>query len=73
MSERIKCSDIPDEEVFAACRAFHRGETKIPPLDALAAKYPEKVVYAKMMKLADKGKLNYGVSIRCAWVEEETP
>jgi len=85
----MKCSDIPDSEIFDACRAFH-GEkrpvlsfsqlaagVKLPPRVhdtpeiALAHKYPAKLILAKMRKLCDKGLLDYGVSLRTAWVVEE--
>lgn len=38
---------------------------------ALAHKYPVKVIMAKMQKLVDRGILNYGVSLRTAWVEAD--
>lgn len=67
----MKCSDIPEVEIVEACRAFHRQETTQTPDEALAHKYPVKVIMAKMQKMSDKGILNYGVSLRTAWVEEE--
>jgi hypothetical protein len=63
----VKCSDIPDAEIIEAVRAFQRGEADTPDA-ALAGKYPPNVVLAKMQKLSDRGVLDYGVSLRTAWV-----
>jgi hypothetical protein len=67
----MKCSDIPDDEIIAACNAFHAGSGKTPD-EALAHKYPVKVILAKMDKLVKRGLLDYGVSLRTAWVEKAT-
>lgn len=64
----MKCSDIPDQEIIAACNAFHQGNGPTPD-EALASKYPAKVILAKMDKMAARGILNYGTSLRTAWVE----
>ena len=68
----MKASDIPDTEIFAACNAFHEGRASTPDI-ALAEKYPPKVILAKMQKLSNQCKLDYGVSLRTAWVREEMP
>jgi hypothetical protein len=67
-TRRPKTSDIPDAEILDACRAFKAGGPT--PDVALAHKYPVKVILAKMQKLVDRGWLDYGVSLRTAWVEE---
>ncbi|KKL89641.1 hypothetical protein LCGC14_1912660 [marine sediment metagenome] len=65
----MKASDIPEAEIFAACDAFHNKGAPTPDV-ALATKYPPKVILAKMEKLVEQGKLDYGVSLRTAWVEK---
>jgi len=65
----MKRSDIPTEEIIAACRAFHAGTAK-PPDESLGHKYPVKVILAKMEQMADNGLIEYGTSLRCAWVVE---
>ncbi|KKL78334.1 hypothetical protein LCGC14_2025870 [marine sediment metagenome] len=62
----MKRADVPEDEVIAACRAFHAGCGETPDV-ALAARYPAKVVLAKMKQLEEQGKLDYGVSLRTAW------
>lgn len=62
--------DIPDNEIFDACMNFHRGRAPTPDI-ALADRYPPKVVLAKMGKLVDQGRLDYGVSLRTAWPKYE--
>ncbi len=66
----MKTSDITDAEIFAACDAFHKNGAPTPDI-ALADKYPPKVILAKMQKLSNQGRLDYGVSLRTAWVEQE--
>ena len=63
----MQTKDIPEQEIIEACEKFHRGEGETPDI-ALAEKYPEKVVLAKMGKMCDRGILEYGVSLRTAWV-----
>lgn len=68
----IQCKDIPVEEILEACRAFHQSKGRGPtPDQALAAKYPVKVILAKMQQMVTKGLLDYGVSLRTAWVVEK--
>lgn len=65
----VKRSDISDAEMIEAVRQYQRSPLTNPfPTDTLAAKYPRKVVEAKMEHLVDRGILNYGVSLRTAWV-----
>lgn len=63
----MKRSDIPAAAIFAACDAYHRGEAATPE-QALADKYPPKLVLARMAQLVKRGDLNYRVSLRTAWV-----
>lgn len=65
----VKRSDISDDEMIEAVREWNRNIWINPlPTDALADKYPRKVIEAKMLQLVDKGILSYGVSLRTAWV-----
>jgi hypothetical protein len=64
---RVKVSDITDEEIFAACDAFHQQQAATPEA-ALHSKYPANVTLAKMEKMVKQGKLDYGMSLRTAWV-----
>jgi hypothetical protein len=65
-----KRSDVPEREIIDACNAFHNGTGPTPDV-ALAHKYPVKVILAKMDQMSDKGILNYGVSLRTSWVEND--
>lgn len=65
-----KRSDITDAEILAACRAFHEQHAPTPDI-ALADKYPAKVIMAKMEQMAKRGLIEYGVSLRTAWVVDE--
>jgi hypothetical protein len=67
----MKCSDIKGDEIISASNAFHAGSDKTPD-ESLAHKYPVKVILAKMNKLVNRGLLDYGVSLRTAWVEKAT-
>lgn len=66
--------DIGDEDIYQAilsAKALNETRGTLPviwPYDIIDA--PEKVVLAKMDKMADQEKLNYGVSLRTAWIEE---
>jgi hypothetical protein len=67
VQNRIKRSDIPREEILEACRRHHAGLGDTPDV-ALADKYPVKVIMARMAQMVDQGLLDYGVSLRTAWV-----
>jgi hypothetical protein len=72
---RMKRSDIPEIEVLTACAAFHSGGSvgaisSLSPGEVLAKRYPEKVVAARMQQLVDMGLLEYGVSLRTAWLSD---
>jgi hypothetical protein len=64
----IQAKDIPVEVVLQACRAFHAYETPETPDEALP--YPPKVTLAKMEKLCRAGLIDYGVSLRTAWLTD---
>ena len=61
--------DTLSRKILDACTAFHKrlGDT---PEAALAPEYPEDVVLSKMESMADAGEIEYGVSLRTAWVVE---
>lgn len=65
----MKRSDIPTKAVLMACHRFHNG-ADLAPLEILMHEFnaPEKVVYAAMEREDSKGRINYGVSLRTAWV-----
>jgi len=67
MKTQIK--DITDEEIINAVNDFQNNNKETPDI-ALANKYPPKVILKKMQKMEEKGILNYGVSLRTAWVEK---
>ena len=66
MVSRMKRSDIPDKEILAACDAFHSGQAATPD-EALAEKYPPKIILAKMAQMEVRGDIESGVSLRTAW------
>ncbi len=63
---------VSEDEIIAACRAFARREGPTPD-EALAHKYPRKVILARMRRMVDRGVLNYGVSLRTAFVVADRP
>lgn len=67
MTRRLKRSDISDEEIIEACRAFKAGRAPTPDV-ALAHKYPVKLIMAKMRHMESRRILECGVSLRTAWV-----
>jgi len=68
----IKRTDIPTKDVIEACRNFHAGKGKSPPVALYFNKgYPEKATLKKMKKLVDRGVLEMGLNIRTAWVAGE--
>lgn len=64
----MKTSDVSDMEILNAVK-LGKIENKFPY--EILSMYPDKVVLSKMMKLVDKGYLEYGVSLRTAWVTAE--
>lgn len=68
----MKLSDISEEEIKEACRAWRRTNPYGPtPEVALAHKYPAKLILKKMEKMIAKKILECGVSVRTAWVVED--
>ena len=59
--------DITDGEIILACQAYHAGAAPTPDI-ALVDKYPQKVILKKMEKMVLENKLEYGVTLRTAWV-----
>lgn len=56
---------------WAAVRAGEEPEMVMPYKVWVARGFPEKVVYAKYDKMMRKGYLEYGVSLRTAWLSEK--
>jgi hypothetical protein len=73
MNRRPKCSDIPEALILRLCKEFHEKGPRLAPTPdvALADRFPSKVVLAKMNKLHDRGLIEYGVSLRTAWVTDK--
>lgn len=68
-----KCSDIPDAEILEAVDAYHRYPLGHPlkpkrATQALAHKYPEKVLFAKLDKLLKRGFIEFGTNISGSWL-----
>lgn len=69
--------DVPVVEVLRACQRFHAGLGETPD-KVLADRFPLKVIMARMDQLCDRGFIDYGVSLRTAfltprgasWLEE---
>lgn len=59
--------DIPEVEVLRAARDRASGG---PFLDEALSRYPSKVVAARLEQLSDRQLLEYGVSLRTAWLTE---
>lgn len=69
---RPKRSDISDKEVFEAVRRYRREPFRGRfSADILAERWPYKVVLAKMQQMVSRGLLEYGVSVRTAWIVGE--
>lgn len=68
----MKRSDIDTRMVLMACHISSNGG-KLPPFNMLMRKYnaPWKVVLRAMERDMGKGYLDYGTSIRTAWLTEE--
>ncbi|HEC64643.1 hypothetical protein LCGC14_0615390 [marine sediment metagenome] len=68
----MKTSDVTDEMIYKAIK----WSKKLPiysgkfPYDYYPD-IPNKIILNKMDKMVDQGKLNYGVSLRTAWIEKE--
>jgi hypothetical protein len=76
VKNRPQCKDIPDEVILKACDDFFaamRGDARIAqtPDEALADRWPPKLILAKMESMVRRGLLEYGVSLRTAWRKEQ--
>lgn len=63
--------DISDLQVCLAVQAFRARDLELPwPYEALAVEtgQPEKVCYRAMERADRRGYLEYGVSLRTAWL-----
>ena len=65
MDKQVK--DISDEMIYEAIKRSKDVGDKFP-YDFIDA--PQKVVLRKMEKMVDQGKLEYGVSLRTAWIKD---
>lgn len=70
MAKNLQLKDVPESEILQACRDFHAGRGPTPE-KSLAHKYPPKLILKKMEKMADANLIEYGVSLRTAWVVGE--
>jgi hypothetical protein len=64
---------IDTKTVLAACEKFHEGNDGRAPWQIIMEETgaPEKVVYAAMEREERKGYLEYGVSLRTAWLTDK--
>lgn len=65
----MQCKDIPDRMVLQAALEWLESDGR-PTYDALCEDHPEwpaKVIWTKLVRLVDRGLLEYGTSARCAW------
>lgn len=65
----MKSSDIDDRHVIDLAQAWRYGGIGAPGVVAalVAEGIPEKLAYTKVMRLVDRGFLEYGVSPNYAW------
>ncbi len=68
----MKRSDITTKQVLEACHKFHNGDTR-NSLQILMDEtgLPDKICYAAMEREDEKELIDYGVSLRTAWVTKE--
>lgn len=69
MDKKIQMKDISTEEIILAVNEFHKNKGDTPDV-ALANKYPPKMILLKMKKMVEQGILDYGVSLKTAWVKQ---
>jgi len=81
-NNKYQIKDISDEEIYEAIKKskehYDKYQIKSYPFISVKPtfppdylKYPEKLVLAKMDKMCDEDKLEYGVSLRTAWIVEK--
>ncbi len=66
----MKAADVPERAILEAYEAFHQGASWIWEVPALSV-FPPKVLWAKVDKLLGRGFLEYGTSIRSAWLTDK--
>lgn len=67
---KLSLKDIPTRDILL--RQQEWWENKDLPFTYEAfPQWPEKLVFKKMERLADEGYLEYGVSLRTAWLSEK--
>lgn len=69
---KYSLKDIPTKEVLTQQQKWWYDKDLPFTYEALGDKYgSQKLIYRKMEKLADEGYLEYGVSLRTAWLTEK--
>ena len=70
--------DISDEQVKAACLEYHAKDSSngfdgefVTDILVRMTGAPYKVAYAKLDHCNDRGLINYGVSLRTCWWEDD--
>lgn len=63
----MRRSDIPDDHVIALARRWQEGDGHGVIASLMAEGVPNKLACAKVEHLADRGLLDYGVSLNYAW------
>ena len=80
--KKIQVKDIPTKEVLEYQLKWSQNNSMMwstehsqmvqnMPFCYEALPYPPKVIYRKMEKLVDEGYLEYGVSLRTAWLTDK--
>jgi len=67
IKKEIQTKHLTEEEVIEAFKDFD-GNKRFAAWSYLCTKYPGKVVNARFLKMVEKGILDYGVSLRTAWM-----
>lgn len=70
----MKSADIDNQHVIDLAQAWRVGPIGTPGVVAalVAEGIPEKLAYTKVMRLVDRGYLEYGVSPNYAWPTGKT-
>lgn len=71
---KLQTKDLSERDVLDAivrrAESRARGEQLGFPDQLLADRFPVKIIMAKLDKLDRRGVLDYGVSLRSAWIED---
>lgn len=68
----MKRADITTIDVLKACNGpFEIGNSPFQKLKAKFVNYPEKIIYAAMLRDEKAGLIDYGTSIRGAFITKE--